>query len=142
MKQRLGLAGAVLGTVFGVASALEGAPNSLPIPPSVLKEVAEGKSPSTDPKKNTEAKIAALKDKALNSTESAEALAAVRELKGLGNVGRPTLVSVLKTLLTRDQDAIKSAVAGIGDGKEAAEFEGRIEAMRAEARANVPKLDK
>src|SRR5689334_12597171 len=116
MKRHLGWSGAFVGTLLTGAAAMAAVPSGLPIPPSVLKEVAEGKSPATDAKKGTEAKIAALKDKALNSPDSAESLAAVRELKGLGNVGRPTLISVLKTLLTRDQDAIKEAVAGIGDG--------------------------
>src|SRR5205823_14786070 len=122
-------------------AALPGGPN-LPIPPSVLKEVAgeKGTTTSTGDKRD-EARIASLKENALGSDWSV-ALPAIRELKGMGNVARPTLISVLKTILSRDQEAIQSAVAGIGDGKEAADFEQQIETLRAEARANGAKLDK
>jgi uncharacterized protein YkwD len=124
------------------ASAVMAAGPHLPIPPSVLREVATGKPATTGPAaKQTEAKIAALKEKALGA-DPAVALPAIRELKGLANPARPTLISVVKTVLTRDQDAIQAAVAGIGDGKEAAAFEKQIDALRAQARANVPLLDK
>lgn len=126
--------------LFGGAAVFAAVPSGLPIPPSVIREVATGQS-SNAATKADQAKIAALKEKALGD-DWAVALPAVRELKGMGNPGRPTLVSVLKTLLARDQDAIQAAVAGIGDGKEAAGFESRIDALRAEARANVPQLDK
>jgi uncharacterized protein YkwD len=126
--------------LFGAAGAWAG-PIPLPIPPSVLKEVAEGKSAATPAGKKDQERIAGLKEKALGA-DAALVLPAVRELKGMGNVGRPTLVGIVRTLLTRDQQAISAAVAGIGDGKEAAEFEKKIDALRAEARANVAVLDK
>jgi uncharacterized protein YkwD len=129
--------------LLGAGGVVSADPYSLPIPPSVLKEVATGGgSGSTGPAAKADAaKVADLKAKALGD-DMAVALPAVRQLKGLGNVGRPALIEVLKTLLTRDQDAIRAAVAGIGDGKEAAEFESKINTLRAEARANVPLLDK
>ena len=114
---------------------------SLPIPPSVLKEVAEGKPAASAAGEKDQARIAELKEKAL-SPDAAVSLPAIRELKGMGNVARPTLVNVVKTVLSRDQELIQSAVAGIGDGKEAADFEARIDTLRAEARANVAILDK
>jgi hypothetical protein len=113
----------------------------LPIPPSVLKEVAEGKPAAGAAAKKDQARIAELKDKAL-SPDAAIALPAIRELKGMGNVARPTLINVVKSVLSRDQDVIQSAINGIGDGKEAADFEARIETLRAEARANVDILVK
>jgi uncharacterized protein YkwD len=120
---------------------VEAGPIPLPIPPSVLKEVAEGKPASTPGGKKDQERIAALKEKALGA-DAAVAMPAIRELKGMGNVARPTLVSIVKTVLSRDRDAVSTAVAGIGDGKEAAEFEKRIDSLRAEARANVALLDK
>lgn len=127
---------------LGTSGVLAAVPSGFPILPSVIKEVENGGSASTGPAaKNDQAKIAALKEKSLGDDWSI-ALPAVRELKGMGNVARPTLVEVLKTLLARDQDAIKAAVAGIGDGKEAAEFESKIDTLRAEARDNVAKLSK
>src|SRR5262249_52875169 len=62
--------------------------------------------------------------------------------KGMGNVGRPTLVSVLKTLLANDQSAVEQAVAGIGDGVEAAQVEKQIDDLRAQAPENGAKLGK
>jgi hypothetical protein len=134
---------AATATLCGGALALAAIPggSGLPIPPSVLKEVAEGKPSSTAAGKKDQDHIAALKEKAL-SGDSAIALPAIRELKGMGNVARPTLVSVVKTVLSRDQDTIQSAIAGIGDGKEAADFEAQIDTLRAQARANVAILDK
>jgi len=122
------------------ATFLSAAPNDLPILPSVIREVANG-SKSTPSTKVDEAKIASLKEKA-QSDDWSVALPALRELKGMGNVARPVLVDSLKSILTRDQDAIRAAVSGIGDGKEAAEFEAKIDTLRAEARANVAKLSK
>jgi uncharacterized protein YkwD len=138
MKKQSWIAAAVLFTSAGVFAA---APSGLPILPSVIKEVAKG-GPSTGPgAKDDQAKIAALKEKALGDDFSV-ALPAIRELKGIGNVARPTVVEVLKTVLTREQEAIKAAVAGIGDGKEAADFESRINTLRAKARDNVKNLSK
>jgi uncharacterized protein YkwD len=135
---------AVMAMAFFGPVALAALPggSSLPIPPSVLKEVAGEKGTTTTTgDKRDESRIASLKEKALGSDWTL-ALPAIRELKGMGNVARPTLISVLKTILSRDQDEIQSAVAGIGDGKEAADFEQQIDTLRAEARANVAKLDK
>jgi hypothetical protein len=143
MKQHQWIIAAAAATFCGGAIALAAIPggSGLPIPPSVLKEVAEGKGASTAAGKKDQDHIAALKEKALGN-DATVAMAAIRELKGMGNVARPTLVSVVKTVLSRDQDNIQSAIAGIGDGKEAADFEARIDTLRAEARANVAILDK
>ncbi|MDB5320284.1 MAG: Allergen V5/Tpx related [Phycisphaerales bacterium] len=133
------VAAAICGGAAATWAAVPG--GGLPIPPSVLKEVAEGKPAAGAAGKKDQEHIAALKERALTA-DSAVALPAIRELKGMGNVARPTLIGVLKTVLSRDQELIQSAVAGIGDGKEAADFEARIDTLRAEARANVAVLDK
>lgn len=126
------------GILLSATGAFAALPNDLPILPSVIREVATGRPADT---KNEQATVASLKEKSLSDNWDT-ALPALRELKGMGNIGRPALIEVLKTQLTRNQDAISAAVAGIGDGKEAAEFETRIEALRAQARANIPNLDK
>lgn len=126
---------------FGSAGVFAAAPSGLPILPSVIKEVANGGASTGPGAKNDEAKSTSLKEKALDDDWSV-ALPAIRELKGMGNIARPAVVVVLKTVLTREQEAIKAAVAGIGDGKEAADFESRINTLRAEARDNVAKLSK
>jgi hypothetical protein len=125
---------------FG-STCLAGAPSGLPIPPSIIKEVETGKptEPSAIARQNE--KIAKL-DKLARSTDAEVSYNALRELKGMGAVARPTLIPALKHVLTRDQAAIEAAISGIGDGVEAAKYETEIEALRNEARENIPKLSK
>jgi len=135
--------------VLLVASPLAwGRDGGLPISPAILREVersAKGDAGAGTAKvsqsRADEAKISALKEKALG-TDSAVAVAAIQELKGMGAVARPATVSVLRTVLSRDQAAVEAALAGIGDSKAAAEYEVQIDSLRKEARANVPKLSK
>lgn len=123
------------------STALAGAPNFLPIPPSVIKEVETGKPASASAAQQEQARIATLREKALN-TDPSISLPAIRELKGMGASARPTLIGVVRTVLSRDQGAAEQAIAGIGDGKEASQYEAQIDALRKEARENIPKLDK
>jgi len=136
--------------VGGVGAFLLGAPlawgRDLPISPAVLREVERsargegGGTAAASGSRADETKIAALKEKALG-TDSA-AVEAIKELKGMGAVARPATIGVLRTMLAKDQAAVEAAVAGIGDSKAAMEYEQQIDALRKEARANVPKLAK
>ncbi|MEZ0266396.1 MAG: CAP domain-containing protein [Phycisphaerae bacterium] len=142
MKRNRVLIGAVLaGAAIGLPA--WGAP-PLPISPSVLRDVersARGEGPASVSGKNEQEKIAQLKEKALGNDAQAS-LAAIKELKGMGAVARPTTVAVLRQVLAKDQAAVEHAVGGIGDLAEAAQYEKQIDALRKEARANVPLLDK
>lgn len=123
------------------AASLAGSPPFLPIPPSVIKEVETGKPTEQSAIAKQNERIARL-DKLARSENAEISYNALRDLKGMGAVARPTLIPALKHVLSRDQDAIEAAIAGIGDGKEAAQFESEIEILRKEARENIPKLSK
>ncbi|HYE20250.1 MAG TPA: CAP domain-containing protein [Tepidisphaeraceae bacterium] len=143
MKRNRVLISAVLAGAAVSGPPARGAP-PLPISPSVLRDVersARGEGPASVSGKNEQEKIAQLKEKALGSDAQAS-LVAIQELKGMGAVARPTTVAVLRQVLTKDQAAVEQAVGGIGDLSAAAEYEKQIDALRKEARENVPKLDK
>ncbi len=131
---------AILSTLTASA-ALAGGPSFLPISPSVIREMEQGKGQSTAAGRNEVARIEALKEKAL-SDDAQVSTAALKELKGLGAIARPTFIAALRQVLARDQAAVEKAVAGIGDSKEAAVYEAQIDVIRKEARANIEKLSK
>src|SRR5688572_11024607 len=141
MKRNRVLIGAVLAGA-GIAGLPAWGGPPLPISPSVLRDVersARGEGPASVSGKNEQAEIAQLKEKALGNDAQAS-LAAIKELKGMGAVARPTTVAVLRQVLAKDQAAVEQAVGGIGDLSAAAEYEKQIDALRKEARANVPLL--
>ena len=91
MKRNRVLIGAVLAGAAVSGLPAWGAP-PLPIPPSVLRDVersARGEGPASVAGKNEQEKIALLKEKALGNDARAS-LAAIKELKGMGAVARPT----------------------------------------------------
>ena len=126
------------------AGAPTNAKDFLPVPPSVIREVEGKPAPGGQgavAAQKTQERIAALKIKAASNNWD-EALAAIRELKGMGAVARPATIEAVKHILSLDQAQMEKAMADLGDGKEAAQYEKEIDGLRAEARANVEKLDK
>jgi uncharacterized protein YkwD len=128
---------AACGVILTAASLARAASPLLPIPPAGPANA--GGNGGTAVKVSD--RLAALKEKALGA-DPAASLAAIRELKSMGQPARPTAIVVLRTVLTRDQQAVAAAVKGVGDRRAADAFAAQLEALRAQARANVPLLDK